>query len=1334
MATLALAAAGAAVGGWIAPGVIAFGMTGASVGWTVGAIAGNMLFAPRSRQTGPRLQDLQVTSSTYGVALPTVYGTARIAGNIIWADELEERENTEDVGGKGGGGTEVTSFAYYGTFAVALCEGEVSGIRRIWANGKLIYDLGANALPRLIGGTLSLSDNVIVYVGSEAQDPSSVIEAVEGSGNVPGYRGVCYLVFSELALAPYGNAIPNIEAEVIVDGTVTVPALVREYTSFLKTTGDASVASITPTSAVLQGDAILLRQNLNPPTFEARESVINAAADEVLVNGYGWSNVVQGDWELMAGQTCGQVYNLPDWCAYQGGIWDAGLGTYDPTSIVLVYQGGGAAASFGCPLMSASAGIDNQVIAALKFSGETWVYAVSGTALLVRQRLPKTADDIGAITPNSGPYPPADFDFCSSDDIADLTWSANGHKFIAADEDNRWIVVQPNGLSASLIFVVDGETLLIRAVYSSSWNDGTADRSFYPIAAGGGRMVAATQIGSGDNRIGVFDVSAAGGSVASPLPLVALHASLEQLQAGIDGGNHPTPCSGLVILGTELWKYSDSLSDTPPTLEEVVERIAVSAGYGEVDVDAASLAGITVSGFVRKERMSAVSLLSTLSAAYGFDVAEVDGKLLAKLRSATSSATLDEADLIYSDATVKTVRRQETELPQQLDLSYFAKDADFAIGAQSAQRIVTSSRQRVGIDVPVVLSDADAAEMARRILWESWVGRTSRQFTVGPKWAKAVPTDVVTLPVGDATVTCRITAQRRSGIGIECEAIDVDAAAFTQPATAGVVPGIPTSVANAGPTEFHVLEIPPLADSHDGYGFYVAANSYGSVWRGALIFVEPSAGAQPLQMGGAFNGAAFGRAAAALADTDLTDGQIDCADTLEVDITFGTLPASITVTEQLEGNANTFLIGDEIVCARTVTSVAGRRIKLSNMIRGVQGTEWAMDSHVAGERVVLLDTNLANIGYTASWIGNTGATAVAVTLGQTYAQGTRRAVEFDGARIKPFPPSNVRATRKANGDIVIQWNRRARVSNTWQGYADVGLDETSEEYELDIYAQNGTTVARSITDLSATSYTYASANVTTDQGVASPAYITVAVYQISSRIGRGNAATKTLKVASAASYSLLLHMNGTDGSTTFTDAYSHTFTVTNATIATAQSKFGGASGSFGGNAYITTPNASDLDLSQGDWTIDGWFYGSSFPNDRNTILNKDNRAYSTDPHYNIYVTSAGKLVVIVGNGTGVTTSQTITGTTTISASRWYHFRVCRSANTIYVFLNGALEISAALTVTMVNGTGALGIGFQNDGPGYGIGRYWNGYLDEIAIFRGIALSTDAFNPPQKELE
>ena len=205
MATIILEAVGQAVGTLIG------GPVGGAIGSALGSFAGasidSALFAPHGgvNREGARLSDFGVQASTEGAAIPAVYGRARVAGEIIWATRFKETVVTASQsagGGKGGGGTAAvsTDYLYSISFAAGLCEGVVHHLGRVWADGKL-FDL-SKATTRF-------------YPGTEDQTADPLIEEIEGAGNTPSYRGLCYIVFEDLPLADFGNRIPQLQFELI---------------------------------------------------------------------------------------------------------------------------------------------------------------------------------------------------------------------------------------------------------------------------------------------------------------------------------------------------------------------------------------------------------------------------------------------------------------------------------------------------------------------------------------------------------------------------------------------------------------------------------------------------------------------------------------------------------------------------------------------------------------------------------------------------------------------------------------------------------------------------------------------------------------------------------------------------------------------------------------------------------------------------------------------------------------------------------------------------------------------------------------------------------------
>lgn len=197
MATMVLSSVGAAVGGAIG------GPVGAIVGQALGAAAGawvdQQIFGETREASVGKLGNLQLQTAAEGASLPFVYGRVRVTGNIIWATRLEEVVSEEKQGGKAtGSSVTVTSYSYFANFAVALCEGPITAVRRVWANGK---ELDVSAL------------NMRVYLGNEDQQADPLIEAKQGTA--PAYKGTAYVVFERLALAEFGNRIPQLAFEVL---------------------------------------------------------------------------------------------------------------------------------------------------------------------------------------------------------------------------------------------------------------------------------------------------------------------------------------------------------------------------------------------------------------------------------------------------------------------------------------------------------------------------------------------------------------------------------------------------------------------------------------------------------------------------------------------------------------------------------------------------------------------------------------------------------------------------------------------------------------------------------------------------------------------------------------------------------------------------------------------------------------------------------------------------------------------------------------------------------------------------------------------------------------
>lgn len=205
MATIALSVAGMAVGGSIGGSVL--GLSMATIGRAAGAVIGRRIDqqllggGSEAVETG-RVDRFRLTGASEGTDIQQLYGRMRIAGQVIWASHFKERKKT--TGGSGGKGSrppepEVTTYSYSVSMAIGLCDGAISRVGRIWADGV----------------ELARSDlNMRVYHGTDDQLPDPKIAAVEGADDAPAYRGTAYVVFEDLPLGQFGNRIPQFSFEV----------------------------------------------------------------------------------------------------------------------------------------------------------------------------------------------------------------------------------------------------------------------------------------------------------------------------------------------------------------------------------------------------------------------------------------------------------------------------------------------------------------------------------------------------------------------------------------------------------------------------------------------------------------------------------------------------------------------------------------------------------------------------------------------------------------------------------------------------------------------------------------------------------------------------------------------------------------------------------------------------------------------------------------------------------------------------------------------------------------------------------------------------------------
>jgi hypothetical protein len=206
----------------------------------------------------------------------------------------------------------------------------------------------------------------------------------------------------------------------------------------------------------------------------------------------------------------------------------------------------------------------------------------------------------------------------------------------------------------------------------------------------------------------------------------------------------------------------------------------------------------------------------------------------------------------------------------------------------------------------------------------------------------------------------------------------------------------------------------------------------------------------------------------------------------------------------------------------------------------------------------------------------------------------------------------------------------------------------------------------------------------------------------------------------------LLHLDGVDAATTFTDVKGHTFSASaNAQIDTAQSKFGGASLLLDGTGdRISSADHADWELGTDDFTIECFIRTTTIAAGTDDIISK--RAGSTVGSYLIYRSGANLQIYLSSDGATWNIANGV-GFGTISADTWYHVALVREGTAFRAYLDGVGVSIATSASGLVNNAAALNIGGNSGGT-----EDFSGWIDEVRITKGVARyfgSPTNFTPP-----
>ena len=226
---------------------------------------------------------------------------------------------------------------------------------------------------------------------------------------------------------------------------------------------------------------------------------------------------------------------------------------------------------------------------------------------------------------------------------------------------------------------------------------------------------------------------------------------------------------------------------------------------------------------------------------------------------------------------------------------------------------------------------------------------------------------------------------------------------------------------------------------------YAAVSSASAGWTGASLFADAAGdGGTLAALGGTGRKRALlGRTLGVL--TPASPMLVDNASTLDVKLAGTDLALQDASMAQLLQGANRAKVGSEIVQFTSASPLGAGNWRLSGMLRGRGGTEWAISTHVADEAFTMIDDALIRLDNQI--IGEAGNTRI-VAAGLGDAAAISVAISDRGATLQPLSPVRGLASRLADGSMSITWVRRARGAWLWPDGVETPLNEETELWEV----------------------------------------------------------------------------------------------------------------------------------------------------------------------------------------------------------------------------------------------------------------------------------------------
>ncbi len=1133
-------AIGGAVAGTIGGIFLGNPLLGAAIGFSVGTALGNAVYGTRKADMGldgSRMGDNTVQSSAYGATLPKVYGRWRLAGNMIWSTGIYDKavgpvsnQSGSTINEGKGGSINPNDPQYVASFALALCEGPIVNISKIFADGRLIY----NAMGSTVKGLSQFTDRMTVYLGTDTQEADPTMIAAIGGLDVPAYLDVCYVVMTEFPCSEFGNRIPNFTFEILSTDAAQYPVVngstVNNPTDelYLSTTAQ-EIYTLDASSGIMKA----VRRSDN--TTRISRNIKQAVADKIGQD-VAFITVVSS------------IFLNPSndnylWVSFRfntdGFIARINPQTLQPDKTNFANRVTGAEEYEGIIIW-------DKIITADKTGAKLRFYHIGSGGHIVRDMTitgPSATARPGTFATTYGKHfllsyepgsNPGDDDkfyvtrFNISGEAWHNTYTGYGRckacfgQNVSASQPRLFVGInnQPHFWSINLAQIgqagpvtatpVEIADIFIDDNQKSAFRMQTVQPWIYHYVREG-TNIKKIQLGGADPGVVETIAISNWASVGNNITGVVFEINGESIWCK-DPSDNALKCLLLHRRGY-----------TTLTLDAVVGDILQKAGLTVDDYDVSQLASKTVYGYCITRQMPAKEAIRPLAMAYQFEACESEGKIKFVPRGGApvfpyngfitggdvDSVLENDLGVTSGEETIEKLalsRAVDNDLPWRVNISYINPSRDYNEASQSSQRyktVINTSRQ-VSIELPIAWTDALARDLADKLLYQAPTERETAVIRTFWRYILLDPCDVITYQVDGKRYTHRVVSLQDGGAGVlEFALTNEDSTVYSVTTTAQSTDVATPPIDYTSPTMLFPLDIPILRNVDDEAGYYLGASPLTDAgsWAGCTVMRSLDGTSFTSQI--TLHNQTVVGTLESLPKTSYYGNRFDPFDSCKVRLANGAALSSDTEINVLNG-ANMLCIGNgdsaELLQFQTATLYAAPDVyAISNLLRGRKGTERSVASHEVGDSVVLVtETTLRRIKPLAQEI-NAPRVLRAQTFGESIVGALLTTFTNTGVGLKPY--AGVQPTYEMDGnDFVVSWKRRSRVSHEWVDYVDTPVGEDTESYEVE-FSDDGVDYPFMKTFTSAEA-TLTDAEQTSEFG-GTVANLWVRIYQMSAVVGRG---------------------------------------------------------------------------------------------------------------------------------------------------------------------------------------------------------------------------------------